>query len=328
MTRLCHWLLLLFLAWSCNFCHSFSLTRRAQVSLPYQLHLFSLEWSSLEAISSSTSTTTTIPYSKATRDVWKWKDTVLGDGRDYFIPRPRTLRALQQYLLLNDNDDDESMQVEECVILSNCARFEIFLVTNGSSNEWQQNRDSDNNKADILQERLSRRLIAQCRAYQQEQKSKPFAWSNLPFDRPGNIIADPPPVSNDEENDTLQWKHLDDPTAIARHVCQVAAGLAPRPSRPDRPVIFRPFSSRDAHILLQLKRTLTTFDSNNSSCRRLGQLIRIALQAGKAARNVDRVPALQKLRPYGTGDSSYSSAPPTALMEQVKEVREYAPLYT
>ena len=33
---------------------------------------------------------------------------------------------------------------------------------------------------------------------------------------------------------------------ISNHLCLIAGGLAPRPSRPDREVIFRPYSSRDA----------------------------------------------------------------------------------
>ena len=35
---------------------------------------------------------------------------------------------------------------------------------------------------------------------------------------------------------------------ISNHLCliAVAGGLAPRPNRPDREVIFRPYSSRDA----------------------------------------------------------------------------------
>jgi len=37
--------------------------------------------------------------------------------------------------------------------------------------------------------------------------------------------------------------------AISNHLCLIASGLAPRPNRPDRDVIFRPYSSRDAREL-------------------------------------------------------------------------------
>lgn len=58
------------------------------------------------------------------------------------------------------------------------------------------------------------------------------------------------------EEIALRLTHLQDIEEIAEHACVVACGMGQRPSRPDRPVPFRPFSSRDAHIMLQLKRTL------------------------------------------------------------------------
>ena len=54
------------------------------------------------------------------RRIWDFKDDVLGDGRDYFVPRPKTLQALNQILR-------QQLQAKECVVLSNCARFDIFL---------------------------------------------------------------------------------------------------------------------------------------------------------------------------------------------------------
>jgi len=41
--------------------------------------------------------------SKIIRDVWKWKDIALGDGRDYFVPRPRALKALSDLLVGTGN---------------------------------------------------------------------------------------------------------------------------------------------------------------------------------------------------------------------------------
>ncbi len=59
---------------------------------------------------------------------------------------------------------------------------------------------------------------------------------------------------------------------------KVAAGMAPRASRPDRPVLFRPFSSRDAHIMLQLKRTAEV----DSQYPRMKIILDAVLNAGKA----------------------------------------------
>ena len=71
---------------------------------------------------------------------------------------------------------------------------------------------------------------------------------------------------------------------------------------------FRPFSSRDAHILLQLKRTPT--EGN-----RIKILLDAALAAGKAARDPQRVPELQSLRDYGPGDDKYSIDPPAQVTD-------------
>ena len=177
----------------------------APCRLSYQLHLLSLEWSSLDE--STTTTTTTTKFSKATSDLWKWKDAILGDGRDFFIPRPRTLQALQQYLLRNDmeeKDGNNFFEIQECMIVSNCARFEILLVTTtttctSNNNTAATSSSGTTTEADCdrrsVEERISRRLMAQCRAHQQrEQKSNPFATlsNNLPFDRPSSIFPNPP----------------------------------------------------------------------------------------------------------------------------------------
>jgi hypothetical protein len=64
----------------------------------------------------------------------QWPDgvSVLGDGRDFFIPKPRTIRALQSYLSTHHDSGENWHQyvISECVVLSNCARFEILLLVN------------------------------------------------------------------------------------------------------------------------------------------------------------------------------------------------------
>lgn len=110
---------------------------------------------------------------------------------------------------------------------------------------------------------------------------------------------------------SCHWNCISGVEEVSHHLCLVAAGMALRPNRPDRPVPFQPFSSRDAHILLQLKRT--PFEGGN----RIKLLLNAALSAGKAARDPQQVPALEQLRrDYGeTGNSKYSIAPPAAVTE-------------
>jgi hypothetical protein len=40
-----------------------------------------------------------LPGEALVRECWRWKDSTLGDGRDYFVPRPRALRAFQTLFL-------------------------------------------------------------------------------------------------------------------------------------------------------------------------------------------------------------------------------------
>lgn len=40
-----------------------------------------------------------LPGEALVRECWRWKDSALGDGRDYFVPRPRALRAFQSLIL-------------------------------------------------------------------------------------------------------------------------------------------------------------------------------------------------------------------------------------
>ena len=70
-----------------------------------QIYLFSLNWiqeSDPEYF-----------RKKDVRRLWEWKDTTLGDGRDFFVPKPKTLMALQQYFMENIPN------MVECSIISN-----------------------------------------------------------------------------------------------------------------------------------------------------------------------------------------------------------------
>jgi hypothetical protein len=246
------------------------------------VHLLSLEWTEGPGVA----------FSKTVQDVWRWKDAVLGDGRDFFVPKPKTIGALQAHLL-------EQRDIDECVVLSNCARFELLLVTS----------TSDPTSG------ISSKLLSQVDSH----LSQPFLL-HVPFDFPGQIDPRAKKVKDATRVMELssRWTRFTGTKAVAEHLSLVAAGMAPRPNRPGRAVHFAPFSSRDAHILLQLKRTLKCCDGTTSQT-----LLRYALQAGKAARDTNKVPELAELRQYGTGNSKYDTTPPKDISRRVAEVRAF-----
>jgi hypothetical protein len=302
-------------------------------------------------------------FSKAVQDVWRWKDAVLGDGRDFFVPKPKTLRALQS-AIQQQNDC-----ITECVVLSNCARFEILLVVTAASNQPQanenDNNDNNNNIHDLLNS-ISSFILFQVRCYQRQQQQQ--QWNRnlspfllLPMDNPQLIFPfqmtfsntkidhSSSSVSTDDDNDdknvkdlSRHWSIRTNVQEIVEHMCEVAAGMAERPRRPGRTVPFRPFSSRDAHILLQLKRTFDVTNNNQQQQQQqhdqtknqkkpntetttttsiiLPKLLQTAIRAGRAARNPKIVPELVQLRQtYGTGDSKYDIEPPMEVSQRVAE---------
>jgi hypothetical protein len=264
-------------------------------------------------------------------------------------------------------DDEFHPKIIECMIVSNCARLEIYLVTAIQEGKEHRTQNKIKDEQQVLLQQwitthVSSCIWAQCQAHDNRQKKRHALWENLllPHDAPQRIINDLTIPKNDDtttktNNNTplLRWTYLHKPTDICRHLCLIAAGLATRPNRPHRTVIFRPFSSRDAHILLQFKRTLETIsfssvlDPNDTTAtttttttttatrknnhhqtpqpppkppRLLPKLLQCALRAGKGARNVDQVPQLLQLRQYGTGDTSYyDSTPPAQVIETVQQ---------
>jgi hypothetical protein len=350
------------------------------------MFLLSLKWSDLENSNENQT------FSKTVYDTWKWKDEVLGDGRDYFLPKSKTLRALQQYIILQQQQlyssitssdtnltsirnnhtvvDEAPYSISECVILSNCARFEILLVVDASANPLQA-EDSNTNKSYVnepqhqlmfhqqLQERVvsdvSILLYAQVLSYQRNSNNNFLAATTSFLDRPNvidtNAMVQLRETMGDNSNSSIReftqhvqqiqqhWNVLNNVHAIISHLCAITVGIAPRPRRPDRMVLFRPFSSRDAHILLQFKRTTdiastsitqtkatsvnhNTNNSNKSNkhSNRILLLLQYAIRAGKAARNPQKVPLLNTLRQqYGeTGNSNkYDIVPPTHVMDEV-----------
>lgn len=256
-------------------------------------------------------------FSKRLKEVWKWKDAVLGDGRDFFVPKPKTLKKIQSVFIKRNSKglsrnrsrssvhSDSILTIDECAILSNCARLEIMLVVSTTiRNDERVDAHRDQELDNILKAVVSNTLLDQVRFYQsmsfpgilQEQLKK--------LDRPSVIYdydsgdyksenSSSPSSASSSVNDLRNyWDHVQGSEDVCRYLCLVAAGMAIRPNRPSKAVEFRPFSSRDAHILLQIKRTME--GSTGNICQKI---LQSALTAGKACRNIDKVPEIQVLKP-------------------------------
>lgn len=230
---------------------------------------------------SLSSLTPTSPQSL--RDIWKWKDLALGDGRDYFVPRPRAISDFQSLFLKNDHmlegckKDSASVEVyvEECAILSNCARLDVYLIlraTSPPSEVFQRNSTISTFTMDWLEGKAinvtANVLANQLRSYQQTKSKRSFLSESIStfLDLPGviqtqsqssnAILGLDPTMNSIVEELTHSLTTVKGVENVTRHACLVAAGMKDRPSRPGREVPFRPFSSRDAHVMLQLKRTV------------------------------------------------------------------------
>eukprot|EP00986_Skeletonema_menzelii_P009385 scaffold4266_cov139-Skeletonema_menzelii.AAC.9 len=307
-----------------------------------------------------------LPGEALVRECWRWKDSKLGDGRDYFVPKPKALKAYQSLFLgmvidvvYIDNNDDYSpvevilsmpssdstvrlpiyskfntlfdhsetcsctFEVVECVALSNCARFETIFIL-----EEQQQQTNIYQRQNITQfTDIAGRYLTAYRLHQQvsSQRTKTSSlleragltsWLDLPeaVDTQSNLDSN---LSDKQCSEIINLAQrllsMDGALKISSHLSLISGGLAPRPNRPDREVIFRPYSSRDAHILLQLKRTVEVIsvadgeeDGLESGKRSINSRGRIktlldgALSAGKAARNEDIVPEIKQLKEYGS----------------------------
>jgi len=279
------------------------------------------------------------------RDMWRWKDTALGDGRDYFVPRPRAISDFQTLFLhhkhqpyharSSDSRTDLSVHVKECAILSNCARLDVYLVlqTTFSTETYEDlimgNTTIINSCLEEEAKQITARVFAnQLRAYQNTKLNRSALSESLStlFDLPGVIKLESKesgigPIENEGNDNDIQTKVKELTNSVSavngienitRHACLVAAGMKDRPSRPGREVPFRPFSSRDAHVMLQMKRTVEV-----SKGTKLQIILKAALQAGKAARDPKKVPAILPLKSYNSGEGGRYTKPeaPAVLVE-------------
>mmetsp|Transcript_3463 Transcript_3463/g.7224 ORF Transcript_3463/g.7224 Transcript_3463/m.7224 type:complete len:563 (-) Transcript_3463:124-1812(-) len=336
-----------------------------------------------------------LPGESLVRECWRWKDSALGDGRDYFVPRPRTLKAFHSLfvgmeitvLFDNDRSNDyvvdhpdrpsevmlkfssskggqpaaevrlmndasvaygdtqqsskesfsEKFVIEECAALSNCARLDVILVLATTQRMAEKINDAFMPNATEIAVIAARYAVAyhlqQQISSQRSKNSSLLEQTGLAswLDLPGAINFEKEATPNIPEKDQCaeiyqlaqRLASMEGARSISTHLSLIAGGLAPRPNRPDREVIFRPYSSRDAHILLQLKRTVEVVSALNPgdlvSVRREGEaktggrgriktLLDGALSAGKGARNEEVVSEIKRLREYGS-----DGTPPAAL---------------
>jgi hypothetical protein len=142
------------------------------------IHLLSLQWSDSK---------------KQVKQVWKWKDTVLGDGRDFFVPKPKTLTALNHYIITKVE------QVQECSIVSNCARFELLLLVDDTCTMKSESQRQD---FTWIEQALSQCLLAQVESHASQQGIANILFN---FDNPNTI--DPNANSSSIDID-LEWTHL------------------------------------------------------------------------------------------------------------------------
>ncbi|KAL7516360.1 hypothetical protein ACHAWX_001384 [Stephanocyclus meneghinianus] len=354
-----------------------------------------------------------LPAESLVRECWKWKDDVLGDGRDYFVPRPKSLRAFHSLFVgmeicvdinrCEEHEIDGKMAcvldrvtlkipsigcgegsrfevefpmeqlsavkqskgvectpktylIEECVALSNCARFEVILALE----ETTQQQSSENysvplNAASTVAEYAARLSVAyhlwrQTQNYRSNNDSL-LRRTGLAYwlDLPDSVETSHASCNYFTENNTrassLLLEHTQDikffsqrlaciegGLSISKHLSLIASGLAPRTNRPTRDVIFRPYSSRDAHILLQLKRTVEVVSvlgvkseknamdqyhkrKDSGGRGRIKILLDGALNAGKAVRNENIVPEIRQLKEFGSDET-----PPIGLANAAAEV--------
>jgi hypothetical protein len=247
------------------------------------------------------------------------------------------------------NEEQQGFVIEECAALSNCARLDVILVLKREKKLQQQQQQWLNE--DMTDSSFAARYAVAYNLQQQVQSRRSNGSSSL-LDRIGltTLIDLPGAIRKNnnyncgDETETFSTNEngqrhaneirqlanrlstMEGARSISTHLSLVASGLSPRPNRPDREVLFRPYSSRDAHILLQLKRTVEVVSVLNMTTTengggggggrgRIKTLLDAALTAGKASRNERVVPEIRILTEYGS-----NGTPPSALARVVAEV--------
>ncbi len=270
--------------------------------------------------------------SKSMNLLKQWKYHVLGDGGVYFDQRPNTLPVLNSFVLeelmgqlqseLEQFYNSTDIYLDgECAIISTCKRFEILVTIESKVEDYGSNTAKVHHheiiSPDRIQNIISTILTEQIMNQRRRLKFQRFLpFLSLPLDRPSRVTHSKKQKDKRRKDkyhqsirDTLQkdLSHemivVDGVHDVALRLLTLASGLLDRP-------IFRPFSSRDAHIMNQLKRSLygskrtfTTRRNNDGelNARYTKILLDSALQAGKASRSPKVVPILDELRLASNG---------------------------
>ena len=231
-----------------------------------------------------------VSSTQAIRELWRWKDAVLGDGRDFFVHRPRAISDLTSLIIgATFTNATQEWVIDECAILSNCARMDVYLSCCPSKNQTSEACFSSPTFI------VANVLAIQLEHYRAAPKSPSHILKSQVsqlMDLPGMVVVEPNSFSayttKLQHEIEQQLVHINDTTDIVRHACLITAGLVRRSGHGIR---FRPFSSRDAHIMLQMKRCLDLAVGSNIST-----ILKASLTAGKAARNVNVVPEIKLLQ--------------------------------
>lgn len=225
----------------------------------------------------------------ATRRCWAWKERLLGDGHDFFIPRPKTMRRLCGWLV---STASKAVPLEEVAILGNCKRFDIYVALAQPVEATEVGRHVAE-------------AICQQMAWHHEMAGwSPALWlrrAAAGFDMPESVAVEPLAMADaqvKQESWQLQRSlELRSGDAVSTYACSVAMALEGRTRS-----AFNPCSAREAHIMLQLKRSLeAATGGDDAPCgRRLLCIWRMALEAGKALRAA--------AEPLARGPAQYTEA--------------------
>ena len=221
----------------------------------------------------------------------RWKYYVLGDGGVYFDQRPKSLSRLNQQLLdviskelgpqinstikaatsINSNiilpqeELFQNMEIE-CAVISTCKRFEILITMEVEVESSINNNNCTNiekqHRIDIIKSIIASYFAKQITLQRRKLKLLgviPFLA--FPRDRPSRIktissnnsLIQQRQQQNEMYNELKETIHeqiiiVNGIQNVTKRLIQLASGLLDRP-------IFRPFSSRDSHIMFQLKKT-------------------------------------------------------------------------
>ncbi len=292
---------------------------------------------------------------KHMKQLKRWKYYALGDGGVYFDQRPNTLIALNglildriknellsnmfdQYYTYHQCDNDEEKICDndiklniECAVISTCRRFEILLTVEIIEERKTKIIGYKSQIKNIVASCIAEQIICQRRKLQL-QEILPFLA--LPLDRPSRIkyksqeqlsaatlmpsrlrnIYDGLKGNIEAEIEVFSGVH-----DVASRLINMSSGLLERS-------LFRPFSSRDAHIMAQIKRSANgslrqscsyVREKNNgeetvqqinhgyyndkNTTKYIKILFDSALQGGKATRSPKVVPILYQLRKESNG---------------------------